>query len=339
MATASARTKTITQPSWPTRRIWRKSFAAIPLVTLKTSGRDVGLPAGQMGNSEVGHLNIGAGRIVYQDITRIDRAIEDGDYFKSPELNALLDDLERRGRALHIMGLVSNGGVHSSLEHLRATLELCHRRNFTRVVLHAFTDGRDTPPHVRARLSSASWKRGSLEFGVGRIQTVSGRYYAMDRDKRWDRVEKAYRAICLAEGNHAPTAAAAVEASYAAAVTDEFILPTVIDSPGGPQPLSGGDGVFFFNFRADRTRQLTDALTDPDFDAVRHTGQGNTFRHHDALPRGLRFSRRLAAAKADQHSRADGRRGRTEAACASPKRKSIRTSLSFSMGRGNAVPE
>ncbi len=169
-------------------------FRRFPDVTLKTSGRDVGLPAGQMGNSEVGHLNIGAGRIVYQDITRIDRAIEEGDYFQSPALNDLLDALERRGRFLHVMGLVSNGGVHSSMEHLRATLELCRRRNFSRVVLHAFTDGRDTSP-----MSGVGFIRQLeawiAELGVGRIQTVSGRYYAMDRDKRWDRVQKAYRVL------------------------------------------------------------------------------------------------------------------------------------------------
>jgi 2,3-bisphosphoglycerate-independent phosphoglycerate mutase len=241
-------------------------FEQYPHVTLKTSGRDVGLPAGQMGNSEVGHLNIGAGRIVYQDITRIDRAIEDGDYYQSPALNNLLDDLERRNRFLHLLGLVSSGGVHSSMEHLRATLEFCRRRNFRRVVLHAFTDGRDTPPQsgIGFITEVESWM---LELGVGRIQTVSGRYYAMDRDKRWDRVQKAYRAIAQAEGNYAPSTIAALEASYAAGVTDEFVIPTIIESAGETQSLTSEDGVFFFNFRADRTRELTDALTMPSFDA------------------------------------------------------------------------
>lgn len=238
-------------------------FRSFPLAPIRTSGRDVGLPAGQMGNSEVGHLNIGAGRIVYQDITRIDRVIEEGDFFQSPALLTLLDDLRAGGRYLHLLGLVSTGGVHSSLDHLRATLELCRRQNFHRVVLHAFTDGRDTSPmsglgYLR---QVEQWMR---EIGVGRIQTVSGRYYAMDRDKRWARLEKAYRAICDGEGNSAPTAADAVQASYDAGVTDEFIVPSVITG-GDPVRLTSEDGVFFFNFRADRARQLTDALTDPAF--------------------------------------------------------------------------
>ena len=203
-------------------------FKTYPWATLKTSGLDVGLPEGQMGNSEVGHMNIGAGRVVYQDITRIDKEIETGEFFKNNALLDLIHDLDRRGRYLHLFGLISNGGVHSSLNHLRATLELCRRENFTNVVLHVFTDGRDTPPQSGADFVQqvSAWMK---EVGVGRIGTVSGRYYAMDRDKRWDRIEKAYRAICFAEGQRAESAVAGIEASYAADVTDEFIVPFVVD--------------------------------------------------------------------------------------------------------------
>ena len=239
-------------------------FKTYPWATLKTSGLDVGLPDGQMGNSEVGHMNIGAGRIVYQDITRIDKEIETGDFFRNPALLDLIRDLKQRGRRLHLFGLISNGGVHSSLNHLRATLELCRREQFSDVVLHAFTDGRDTPPRAGAEFvrNVAQWME---ELGVGRIATVSGRYYAMDRDKRWDRIEQAYRTICVAEGAHFDSAVAGIEASYAANVTDEFIVPFVVNHPDGPTPLTSEDGVFFVNFRADRTRQLTDALTDSRF--------------------------------------------------------------------------
>jgi 2,3-bisphosphoglycerate-independent phosphoglycerate mutase len=239
-------------------------FNSYPHATLKTSGLDVGLPEGQMGNSEVGHMNLGAGRIVYQDITRIDTEIESGQFFNNSALLDLIHDLKRRDRYLHLFGLVSTGGVHASMNHLRATLELCCREEFFNVVLDAFTDGRDTPPHAGAEFvhTAAEWMR---ELRVGRIATVSGRYYAMDRDKRWDRIERAYRAICFGEGEPAESAVAGIKASYAAGVTDEFIVPFVIDYPEGPTPLTAEDGVFFFNFRADRTRQLTDSLTDPNF--------------------------------------------------------------------------
>jgi 2,3-bisphosphoglycerate-independent phosphoglycerate mutase len=209
-------------------------------------------------------MNIGAGRIVYQDITRIDKAIETGEFFRSPALLNVIRDLKHRGRCLHLFGLISNGGVHSSLNHLRATLELCKRELLINVVLHAFTDGRDTPPHSGAEFvrEVGSWMN---ELGVGRIATVSGRYYAMDRDQRWDRIEKAYRAICFAEAPHTESAVGGIEASYRAGVTDEFIVPFVVDCTDGFAPLTAEDGVFFLNFRADRARQLSDALTDPNF--------------------------------------------------------------------------
>ncbi len=239
-------------------------FQQYPWATLKTSGLDVGLPAGQMGNSEVGHMNLGAGRVVYQDITRIDREIETGDFSRNPALLDLIHELKHRDRYLHLFGLVSNGGVHSSMNHIRAILELCCREQFYNVALDAFTDGRDTPPHSGAEFirSVAEWMK---ELGVGRIATVSGRYYAMDRDKRWERIEQAYRAICFAEGAKAENALSGIQDAYAAGVTDEFIVPFVVNYPKAPTPLTAEDGVFFFNFRADRTRQLTDALTKADF--------------------------------------------------------------------------
>ncbi len=266
-----------------------KIFAESPSVTLKTSGLDVGLPAGQMGNSEVGHLNIGAGRVVYQDITRIDRAIETGDFFNSKSLLDLLSALRSNGGNLHLFGLVSDGGVHSSIDHLRATLELCKRERFDRVYLHAFTDGRDTPPHSGKEFIGRveSWMR---ELGVGRISTISGRYYAMDRDKRWERVQRAYRAICFGEGRKADSATEAVQDSYDSDITDEFIEPVVLPAVREGGTLSSEDGVFYFNFRADRARQLTDALTSPafaGFDAplkVRHFVTMTRYREEYAFP-------------------------------------------------------
>ncbi|MBI5059219.1 2,3-bisphosphoglycerate-independent phosphoglycerate mutase [candidate division KSB1 bacterium] len=239
-------------------------FAQSSTVTLKTSGLDVGLPAGQMGNSEVGHLNIGAGRIVYQDITRIDRMLETGDFFESPALLNLLSALRAAGGALHVLGLLSDGGVHASDQHWRATLEFCRRQKFPNVILHVFTDGRDTPPHSGLGFVR-QLERWTREFGIGRIATVGGRYYGMDRDKRWDRVDKAYRALCFGEGNPEPSAEAVVQHSYDKDVTDEFVLPSVIGDFHGRPLLAANDGVFFLNFRADRARQLTDALTDPAF--------------------------------------------------------------------------
>lgn len=239
--------------------MWKQS----PSTTLITSGEDVGLPAGQMGNSEVGHLNIGAGRVVYQDITRIDVSIRSGEFFANPVLLRQISDVKLRNAALHLIGLVSDGGVHSSLNHLRALIETCRQQNFSNVFVHVFTDGRDTPPqsgidHIR---TLEKWMH---EIGVGKIATVSGRYFAMDRDKRWERLKKAYDALCIGDGVVAESATAAIEASYASNVTDEFVLPTVIgDATSGR--IRKQDGVLFFNFRADRARQLTSALTSPQF--------------------------------------------------------------------------
>lgn len=187
-------------------QMWKTS----PSATLITSGENVGLPAGQMGNSEVGHLNIGAGRVVYQDITRIDLSIRNHEFHQNPVLLSLIRDLKSRGVALHLFGLVSDGGVHSSLNHIRAILETCKENEFTNVNIHVFTDGRDTPPHSGKDhvKTLEGWTR---ELKVGRIVTVSGRYYAMDRDKRWDRVKKAYDAICLGQGLTANSAVEAVE--------------------------------------------------------------------------------------------------------------------------------
>lgn len=239
-------------------------YAEYPTVTLKTSGLFVGLPRGLMGNSEVGHLNLGAGRVVYQDVTRIDRSIDTGEFYHSPILYSLISDLKLRKRNLHLLGLVSRGGVHASMKHLEAILKLCKRQNFSDVFLHAFTDGRDSAPRSGLGFirQTENWMK---ELGVGRIASVSGRYYAMDRDKRWDRTEKAYRAICLCEGNRAASAQEAVQSSYDQDVTDEFIIPTVIGNPDSAVKLEPEDGAFFFNFRSDRARQMTLALTDPEF--------------------------------------------------------------------------
>lgn len=250
----------ITQANTPfLDKLWKDS----PSATLITCGEDVGLPIGQMGNSEVGHLNIGAGRVVYQDITRIDVSIRNGEFYKNPILLNLIRELKARGAALHLLGLVSDGGVHSSLIHLHAILETSRREEFHDVTIHVFTDGRDTPPHS-GKGHIAQLESWIAQLGLGQIATVSGRYYAMDRDKRWDRLHKAYDALCLGEGVDAPTAIAAVEASYDAGVTDEFILPSVIrrNSTSAIRPQ---DGVLFFNFRADRARQLTAALTNESF--------------------------------------------------------------------------
>lgn len=238
-------------------------WSSAPSATLITSGEDVGLPAGQMGNSEVGHLNIGAGRVVYQDITRIDLAIRMREFHKNPVLLNLITDLKSSGKSLHLLGLVSDGGVHSSLNHVRAILETCKEQNFTNIKIHVFTDGRDTPPH--SGIGHVSTLEGwTKEIGVGRISTVTGRYYAMDRDKRWERVKKAYDALCLGEGERADSPSAAVDQSYVAGTTDEFILPTVVANDDTAR-IHSNDGILFFNFRSDRARQLTNALTDPNF--------------------------------------------------------------------------
>lgn len=237
-------------------------FANYPHTTLEASGKAVGLPAGQIGNSEVGHLNIGAGRIIYQSLTRIDKAIEDGDLYKNKELSRVMDETKQAGKALHLLGLLSDGGVHSHIEHLLALICMAKVKGLTDVYVHAFLDGRDVGPKTALEYIH-ELEDGMAQIGVGKIATVSGRYYAMDRDKRWERVERAYKALVLGEGAHAASAAAGVEASYAAGVTDEFVEPFTVDDADGK--ITAGDGVIFFNFRPDRAREITRALHDEDF--------------------------------------------------------------------------
>ena len=237
-----------------------------PHTKLGASGMDVGLPDGQMGNSEVGHLNIGAGRIVYQELTRITKDIQDGTFFEKAPLIHGMDTAKETGKSVHLMGLVSDGGVHSHITHLYALLEMCKRRCVEKVYVHCFLDGRDVPPtsgidYVRELQAKMD------EIGVGKIATVMGRYWAMDRDNLWDRVQKAYDAMVLGQGQAtAETAVQAVEQSYAKEETDEFVKPTVVLENGQPVATIGeGDSVIFFNFRPDRARQLTRTFIQPDF--------------------------------------------------------------------------
>jgi len=227
-----------------------------PHAEIETSGEAVGLPAGQMGNSEVGHMTIGAGRVIPQNITRISNAIESGELSTNPAIGGALAAVTASGGRLHLMGLVSDGGVHSHVDHLARLLEHLGRRGIHPVV-HAFLDGRDTPP--RSALGFVRALAPQVAAVGGRIATVIGRYYAMDRDNRWERIADAYHAIVCAEGEHAADAVAAVEAAYARGENDEFVRPTVV---GDGVPLADGDAVIFFNFRADRARELTNALTD-----------------------------------------------------------------------------
>ncbi len=244
-------------------RLW----AEFPRTILHASGERVGLPAGQMGNSEVGHLNLGAGRVVYQDLVRISKSIRTGEFFTIPAFRRAMDAAKERGKALHLIGLLSDGGVHSLHTHLYALLEMAKQKEVPRVYVHAILDGRDTPPtsgihHVENLLAKMK------EIGIGEVATVGGRYFAMDRDNRWDRVERAYRAMVRGEGKgSAVDPVAAVSTSYAAGKTDEFMEPVVITRDGRPVgAISPGDSVIFFNFRGDRARELTRALTMEGFD-------------------------------------------------------------------------
>ncbi len=236
-----------------------------PVSELQASGLDVGLPPGQMGNSEVGHLNLGAGRVVFQDITRISRAIDDGSFAANTELKTML----RIGRehALHLMGLLSDGGVHSSLEHLRGFIKTAAEASVRQLYIHAFTDGRDTPPKS-ALAYVRQVEQLCLQLGAGEIASVTGRFYAMDRDKRWDRVARAYQALVQGSGNGVVTATSAelaISQAYERGESDEFIQPTVIGDGTPRATLKDGDGVIFFNFRADRAREMTRALTQENF--------------------------------------------------------------------------
>jgi 2,3-bisphosphoglycerate-independent phosphoglycerate mutase len=241
-------------------------FADYPHTVLGASGLDVGLPEGQMGNSEVGHLNFGAGRIVYQEITRIDKAIKDGSFFVNQVLLEAMDKVRENNSSLHLMGLVSDGGVHSSLNHLYTLLRLAKEKGIEKVYVHAFMDGRDTSPtagkdYIRELLGKFK------EYGIGSLSTIVGRYYAMDRDKRWERIEKAYRAMVYGEGKLTSDPVKAMEESYQEEVTDEFIKPIVVSETGDPHygRIKENDAGIFFNFRADRARQLSYVLTEEDF--------------------------------------------------------------------------
>ncbi len=237
-------------------------FAACPHAELSASGEDVGLPAGQIGNSEVGHTNIGAGRVVYQDLPRISRAVADGSFFENPAYAAAMDGARESGCALHILGLLSDGGVHSHITHLFALVEMAKRRGVKQCYVHAFLDGRDVPPSSGAGYVAALEKHCEA-LGYGKIATIQGRFWGMDRDKRWERLEKGYRAIVCGEGERIAAPVEAVERSYAAGVTDEFMEPVVCDPQG---TVSTGDSVIFINFRPDRAREMTWALTRESFE-------------------------------------------------------------------------
>ena len=236
-------------------------FKDYPTTLINASGRRVGLPNGQMGKSEVGHLNIGAGRVVYQDISRIDKAIEDGEFFKNEVFKTAMENI-KDGNALHLMGLLSDGGVHSSIEHLFALLEMAKKKNLNKVYIHAITDGRDVSPTSGINFIKKVEEK-IKEIGLGSIATIGGRFYIMDRDNRWDRVEKGYNLVFNGVGNRFSSAENAINASYKNNVTDEFIEPIVIGDYNG---VKDGDSVIFYNFRSDRAREISHAVLDDNFD-------------------------------------------------------------------------
>ena len=287
-------------------------LAKYPNARLIASGEAVGLPAGQMGNSEVGHMNMGAGRIVYQDLTRIDKSITDGDFFNNPSFVASMERCADR-HALHLIGLVSDGGVHSHQRHLHALIEMAARMQVARVFVHAITDGRDTSPTGGIRYL-ASLQETMDRFRTGRVATVTGRYYAMDRDKRWERTKLAYDAIVAGQAaTQAASPIEAVQASYAAGITDEFITPVVIvdADKSAVGPIRDEDSVIFFNFRADRARQLTRAIALDDFDGFPRPARPRVhytcmtvYDRTFTLPVGFQpqsFSRNLADVLSDHH--------------------------------------
>lgn len=243
-----------------------KLMAECPFVKGNASGLAVGLPDGQMGNSEVGHLNMGAGRIVYQDLTKITKAIQDGDFFENKALLAACENVKANNSALHMFGLASDGGVHSHIEHIFGLLELAKKQGIEKVYVHCFLDGRDTPP-ASGKSYVEQLEAKMKELGVGQVASVMGRYYAMDRDNRWDRVEKAYRALAEGKGNTTDSAPAGIQASYDADVTDEFVIPTVVVKDGAPvATIKDNDSVIFFNFRPDRAREITRTFCDDNFE-------------------------------------------------------------------------
>lgn len=251
-----------------------KLFSENPITYIGASGMDVGLPDGQMGNSEVGHTNMGAGRIVYQELTRITKSINDGDFFKNPAFIDAIENCRKNGTALHLMGLLSDGGVHSHNSHLYALIEAAKQNGLKDVYVHCFLDGRDVPPASAADYIEELQSKLD-EIGVGKIASVMGRFYAMDRDNRWNRVELAYAALVYREGVKTDNAAEAVRKSYETVdadgkhLTDEFVLPTVVE---GGKGIDNGDSVIFFNFRPDRAREITRTLVDPDFNGFERRG-------------------------------------------------------------------
>lgn len=248
-----------------------KMMATYPVTRLHTSGQAVGLPDGIMGNSEVGHLNIGAGRVVYQSLLRIDQAIADGSFSENQVIVTALEKAAVQQSALHLMGLVSDGGVHSHLSHLIALLDTAKARGLERIYIHAILDGRDTPPQSGAGYV-AELQSHLDKIGVGAVATICGRYYAMDRDKRWDRIQKAFDLYTLGEGTPADDPVAAIKAAYSRGETDEFVKPIFLaDGKGNPlTTVAENDAIIFFNFRADRAREITRAFTDPDFSEFEH---------------------------------------------------------------------
>ena len=242
-----------------------KLMAEYPFVKGNASGLAVGLPDGQMGNSEVGHMNIGAGRVIYQELTRISKSIDDGDFFENEELLAAIENVKKNGSDLHLYGLLSDGGVHSHNTHLYGLLELAKKNGVEKVYVHCFLDGRDTPP-ASGKEYVEQLQAKIDEIGVGHIASLHGRYYAMDRDTNWDRVEKSYAALVYGEGVKAENAVQAMADSYANDKTDEFVVPTVIEKDGKPlATIKDGDSVIFFNFRPDRAREITRSFCDEEF--------------------------------------------------------------------------
>ncbi|WP_346899799.1 2,3-bisphosphoglycerate-independent phosphoglycerate mutase [Clostridium sp. UBA7503] len=239
--------------------------AKYPHTTLSASGLDVGLPEGQMGNSEVGHLNIGAGRIIYQELTRITKSIKDGDFFENKAFNIAIDEALKNNSAVHLIGLLSDGGVHSHINHVKALITLCKRRAVKKVFVHCFLDGRDVSP-TSSKIFIEELQNHMDSEGIGEIATISGRYYAMDRDNRWERVQLAYNAMVKGEGNTSTSPFAVVDDAYHDNKTDEFVIPSVIVKNGKPiATIKNKDSIIFFNFRPDRAREITRALKDKDF--------------------------------------------------------------------------
>ncbi|MDE6005134.1 MAG: 2,3-bisphosphoglycerate-independent phosphoglycerate mutase, partial [Oscillospiraceae bacterium] len=238
-----------------------KYLAEEPNTIIGASGLCVGLPDGQMGNSEVGHTNIGAGRIVYQMLVKISKSIEDGDFFENPALVHSMENAQKNNSALHVMGLLSPGGVHSHMNHLYGIAEMAKKFGLEKVYIHAFLDGRDVPPSSASEFMEEAVEKLN-QIGVGKIATIAGRFYAMDRDNAWDRVEKAYSALVYGEGVEETCPVQAIKNSYANGVTDEFMLPTIVDKNG---MIKANDSIIFFNFRPDRARQITKDFVEEDF--------------------------------------------------------------------------